>query len=82
MLHCCSGCGFELFFSGYPEDNLCRDCRSYWRKYGRYSDAAKAEYQRRSREEAERFERQHRTMRFRDGRRGADGIPSPSDWNY
>lgn len=71
----CYGCGFNLFMAGYPDDSLCRDCRNSKRKTGSYPlDAAKNKA-RSEREEFELRDHQAKTMKFRDDRRGTDGIP-------
>ncbi len=78
----CYGCGFNLFFAGYPDDCLCSQCRASKRKTGSYPLDAAAKKARAEREEIEADKIRRRTMKFRDGRRGADGMPSPSDWDY
>ena len=81
-LHCCSVCGGSLFFCGYPESGICNVCRSYQREYGRNPPEAANKKARRESEEVKVDEVRRRTMKFRDGRRGTDGIPGPGDWDY
>ena len=78
----CRGCGISLFFAGFPSDSVCCECRITERETGTFSAAAKQSYKRRARDAYKHGERQRRTMLFRDGRRGADGVPSSRDWNY
>jgi hypothetical protein len=81
-LHCCSVCGGSLFFCGYPESGMCSLCSSHRRKHGQDPPDAASRKARTEREEAKADEIRRRTMKFRDGRRGTDGIPGPDDWNY
>lgn len=75
MSHCCRGCGFSLFWSGYPEDALCGGCRKSLRRTGGFPAGAADKKAQLERESIRDEKLRSRTRQFRDDRRGTDGIP-------
>lgn len=84
MIHCCSVCGFSLFWCGdrSQEIGICGSCRRHRRDYGKDPNDAARQLAVRTQESVKADQIKRKTMIFRDDRRGADGVPNYDDWSY